>query len=415
MSTPETETALPALLSPRVAPPASGPAPASRLSPEPELIDAEGRVTFDWEREHHRNTVTRRLDVNMGFACNERCSFCYYLEDIVRGTTQDLNTEEVKRRLRVGREWGKIRVDLTGGEPTIRKDLEEIVAYAREIGYRQICIITNCVRVARQRGYLANLVGQGLNDILMSLHGGTAETHDGLTKLKYSFDGVLKAAGLARDFPSLRRRFNYVVCQENYDEVEAAADIMASYEPFAMNFILFHPTRDAKRADEKIKFRNYREATAPVKRAIDKHRHAVPHINVRDVPYCLMRGYERHVKPLYQLQYETAEWDYCLDVLFKRKRRFYASGLALGTTLSLTNPYFWRADFDNKKHMAIQRARMLQMRKKGPQCRGCALDRICDGLDREYVERYGAGELVPYDGARVSNPTYFMPRDEIED
>jgi len=386
----------------------------SKLSREPDLIPADGLVIFDPERERRRNTITRRLDVNMGFACNERCSFCYYLEDIVRGTTGDADTEEVKRRLRVGRKWGKVRVDLTGGEPTIRKDLEEIVAYAREIGYREICIITNCVRIGRQKGYLARLVEAGLNDILMSLHGATAETHDGLTKLKGSFEAVLKAAELAWEFPPLRRRFNFVVCQENYDECEAAADLMASHAPFAINFILFHPTRDAKRADEKIKFRNYEEAVAPVRRAIEKHRHAVPHLNVRDLPYCLLKGLERHVKPLYQLQYETAEWDYCLDVLFKRKRGFYLAGLALGAILSLGNPHFWRAGLEEKKHIAIQRARIRQMRQKGPQCRACALNHICDGLDREYVERYGTAELVPYRGPRITNPTYFMPRDEIE-
>ena len=97
------------------------------LSRELDLIPPNGLVIFDPERERRRNTITRRLYVNMGFACNERCSFCYYLEDIVRGTTADADTEEVKRRLRVGRKWGKVRVDLTGGEPTIRKDLEEIV------------------------------------------------------------------------------------------------------------------------------------------------------------------------------------------------------------------------------------------------------------------------------------------------
>jgi hypothetical protein len=55
-------------------------------------------------------------------------------------------------------------------------------------------------------------------------------------------------------------------------------------------------------ADEKIKFRTYKEATAPVKRAIDKHKAGAPHINVGDVSFCLMKGYEPHVKALFQFQ-----------------------------------------------------------------------------------------------------------------
>jgi hypothetical protein len=55
-------------------------------------------------------------------------------------------------------------------------------------------------------------------------------------------------------------------------------------------------------ADEKIKFRTYKEATAPVKRVIDEHKAGAPHINVGDVPFCLMEGYEPHVKALFQFQ-----------------------------------------------------------------------------------------------------------------
>lgn len=370
-------------------------------------------ILFDPNREKHSNTVTRRFAINMGFACNLRCRFCYYLESIKAGKTKDLPTEEVKRRLRTGRSWGKTAVDLTGGEPTMRPDLPEIIAYARRIGYKDVCIITNGWIIGSEEGYIDKLLDAGLNDILMSLHGVKARTHDSLTCRKGSFERFLAAAERASRLDGLNLRFNHVVCEQNFDEVADVADLMASFKPNAINFILFQPTRDALRSEEAIRFRNYRQVTPYIMQAIDKHKAAIPHINVRDIPFCLLKGYESHVKTLCQLQYEKVEWDYCLDVQFKRGRPFYLTSVLVGATLCVGNPHFQIADTDNKKHLALQQARIFTARKKGPQCRHCALTHICDGLVKDYVQRNGSSELIPYGGRPITNPTYFMPRDEI--
>jgi MoaA/NifB/PqqE/SkfB family radical SAM enzyme len=371
-------------------------------------------TAFDPSRENHPNTVTRRFAINIGFKCNLRCRFCYYLESIKAGRTKDLSTEEVKRRLRVGRSWGKKAVDLTGGEPTVRPDLPELIAYAGKIGYKDVCIITNGWVIGSEEDYLEKLVDAGLNDILMSLHGVKARTHDSLTCRKGSFERFLAAAERASRLDGLNLRFNHVVCEQNFDEVADVADLMASFRPNAVNFILFQPTRDASRSEEAIRFRNYRQVTPFIMQAIDKHKATIPHINVRDIPFCLLKGYESHVKTLCQLQYEKVEWDYCLDVQFKRGRPFYLASVLAGTALCVGNPYFWSADTDNKKHLALQQARIFTARQKGPQCRSCALIHICDGLVKNYVERNGSSELTPYAGKRITNPTHFIPRDEIE-
>ena len=95
------------------------------------------------------------------------------------------------------------------------------------MGYEQVSVITNCVRTGRQEGYLKCMVETGLNDILMSLHGVAAETHDGLTGVKGSQQCVLQTASMASEVSGPRSRFNCVVCQENCDDCEAAADLMA--------------------------------------------------------------------------------------------------------------------------------------------------------------------------------------------
>lgn len=371
-------------------------------------------LPFDQNRENYLNTITKRFDINVGFSCNMRCTFCYYLTEIERGTTKDISTTEIMRRLRVGREWNKTAVDFTGGEPTLRKDLPDLIRYARRIGYKTVCIITNGWKIGSVDNYIKKLSNAGLNDILISVHGASLSTHDGLTGRNGAFIKTMKAAEKVQATKTINLRFNYVVCQENFNEVEQAADKMASFNPTALNFILFQPTRTASHAPNHIRFKNYREAVVPIKKAINTHKKTIPHINVRDIPYCLLKGYESHVKPLYQLQYEKVEWDYCLDVLFKKKKPYLIASVVFGSILSLSNPYFLRCDWNNKFHMALQKARIFTMRKKAKKCKKCSVNHICDGLVKDYFNKNGADELIPYSGKRITNPTYFMDRDEIE-
>mgnify|MGYP001589200293 CR=1 FL=1 len=115
---------------------------------------------------------TRRFVLQPGFACNSRCSFCYYLDSVKKGITKDYSTEQVKAMLREAKSLGLDQVDISGGEPTIRPDLPELIRYARDIGFIKVCIITNGLRMADEK-YVAVLVNAGMNEILLSTHGTT--------------------------------------------------------------------------------------------------------------------------------------------------------------------------------------------------------------------------------------------------
>ncbi len=71
--------------------------------------------------------------------CNLNCRYCCdgdgkrFNEDRI----PELNTNDVKRLLAVLREAGDT-LDVTGGEPMLRDDLEEILAYARSLRFRTV-------------------------------------------------------------------------------------------------------------------------------------------------------------------------------------------------------------------------------------------------------------------------------------
>jgi len=86
----------------------------------------------------------------------------------------------VRRALDAARARGSIRVILTGGEPTLCRDLVDHVAYARTVGFEEIELQTNAVLLDRP-GAAAALHAAGLTSAQISLHGPDAAISDRLT------------------------------------------------------------------------------------------------------------------------------------------------------------------------------------------------------------------------------------------
>jgi MoaA/NifB/PqqE/SkfB family radical SAM enzyme len=89
--------------------------------------------------------------------CNLACSYCTQKEPDV--FSEELPTEETKELLRrIRRETDSIVV--TGGEPTLRPDIEELVAFARrECKFRSLLLITNGTLLDRKARILDAVSG----------------------------------------------------------------------------------------------------------------------------------------------------------------------------------------------------------------------------------------------------------------
>jgi uncharacterized radical SAM superfamily Fe-S cluster-containing enzyme len=66
---------------------------------------------------------------------------------------------------------GPSNLQLSGGEPTLRDDLPEIVEVARRIGYSFIQINTNGLRLASDKEYLRRLQAAGLSSVFLQFDG----------------------------------------------------------------------------------------------------------------------------------------------------------------------------------------------------------------------------------------------------
>jgi MoaA/NifB/PqqE/SkfB family radical SAM enzyme len=81
----------------------------------------------------------KRLDIKTGFVCNNNCLFCVQADNKCSGNR---TFEEIKKDL-IDSKKRCDGVVLTGGEVTIRKDFFEIVALAKELGYKTIQVQSN--------------------------------------------------------------------------------------------------------------------------------------------------------------------------------------------------------------------------------------------------------------------------------
>lgn len=105
--------------------------------------------------------VTRR--------CNLRCRFCF----ANGGTTKaDPSTEELKEAIRdLVRQCGQPLLQLSGGEPTLRDDLPELVRFAKESGCSYVQLNTNGIRLAEDPAYAKMLSEAGLDIVFLQFDG----------------------------------------------------------------------------------------------------------------------------------------------------------------------------------------------------------------------------------------------------
>lgn len=351
-------------------------------------------------------TITKRVDLNLGYSCNADCPFCYYkMSAKNRRKDNDLTTEQAKRLLCYIRWRGKEAVDLTGGEPTIRSDIFELVEYARGLGFKEVTIITNGIRLV-EKGFVERLIRSGVNDFLFSLHGHNAEIHEKLTGVTGSFDKINQAISTVKRIGSTRIRSNTVVNGMNFRHVKAIAEILHSSGVQHSNFILFNPIVEATCAQEEVNVR-YSEAAPYLREVIDAYKEKFERITIRYLPFCFLLGYEQYITECPQIQYDPFEWDYFVRMRIRNGLLLSSMATLIGLLLLPNVGRVFTLPIHTLLREAIMRGLSFKNKIKGEVCKKCKFDWVCDALWKEYAQYNGFDELSPVHGNKIKRPDFY--------
>ncbi len=297
----------------------------------------------------------KRLDLKVGYACNNNCRFCAQAHN--KHLPQP-STRELEKKIERGYEDGCTGIVFTGGEPTIRRDLVHLVAHARSVGYELIQIQTNG-RLLYYEKLVQDLVRAGVTEFSPALHGATPEVHEYLTRARGSWKqtvtGIIniKKHGL----PVIT---NTVITKTNYTTLPEIVSLLLNLGVDQFQLAFVHPVGNAYKNFYSIVPR--KTMVMPyVHRALDIHRErGEPRgviAMVEAFPYCFMRGYEKYCSENYIPETDIFE--------LEREIRNYSI------------------------------VRRTEGKAKSPKCAMCVHNSYCEGPWKEYPEKYGFGEFVP--------------------
>jgi uncharacterized radical SAM superfamily Fe-S cluster-containing enzyme len=127
--------------------------------------------------DHRQQTCTALLEVTQ--RCDLGCAYCFASSGNGRMPDPTMAVVEgwYRRLLDAG---GPYNVQLSGGEPTMRGDLPEIVALGRRLGFEFIQVNTNGLRFAREPSYLKALKEAGLSSVFLQFDGTQDEIYERL-------------------------------------------------------------------------------------------------------------------------------------------------------------------------------------------------------------------------------------------
>lgn len=294
----------------------------------------------------------KRLDIKIGFACNNRCDFC--AQGDKRRVLGRRPLEEIVRDLETVMAKGVEGVVFTGGEPALHPELVRAVSAANRLGFKSIQIQTNG-RMFAYAGFCEALRDAGANEFSPSLHGSRPEIHDGLTHAPGAWKQVVTG------IRNLKRQglfvlTNSVMTKQNFRDMPDLARLLVSLGVDQFQLAFVHIVGTAAKNPERIVPRKS-EAVPYMLEGMRIGKAAGILCYTEAVPYCLLSGFE----------------DCAAE-------RVMPDGPVVDLDVRLES---W------------EEYRTRNGKAKRPECGACRYDSVCEGPWREYPELYGWEEFAP--------------------
>lgn len=176
-----------------------------------------------------------RMDLAITYRCDNKCLHCYVGDQKV---TEELTTKEWYLAIDKLLELGVPHVVFTGGEPTLRDDLSDLVAYTQKVGL--VCGLVTNGRKLKDQVYFKSLVEAGLDHVQITLESHDPKVHDRITCVKGSWDETVQGLKNAIASP-IYTVSNTTLNQYNVKDIMKIIDFLYSLgiRQFACNSLIY--------------------------------------------------------------------------------------------------------------------------------------------------------------------------------
>lgn len=304
-----------------------------------------------------KNESIKQAKVILGFECNNNCIFCF---EKTKRYLPNKTTEELKQEIIAIEKKGFTNIHFIGGEPTIRPDIIEVIAFAKAHHFDNIMITTNG-RMFAYFPFARKIISAGLNQIIFSVHGHTAKIHDELVQASGAFAQLKKGI---ENINKLRIKndqigkvgVNVVITEKNYKYLFEIGKMLFDWKIDRVEFIYVSVLEDT-----------YKEFTPRISQAYQ--------YMLRTIDFAKKNGYNWKINNVPMLCY------------------FAGIRGDIGCVGNNEESFFIKNKkskiFHNMEKNKVIRWRFIE------KCSRCKLKSECFGIQDVYLRQFGEDEVAP--------------------
>lgn len=200
---------------------------------------------YEYRQELYKKPILKDLFLEVTSRCNARCEHCgSSCGDFI--PKDEISAEDLKKALLdISQHYNAndVLLNVTGGEPLVRKDLFEIMDYANKLGFRW-GMTSNGMLI--NDDILEKMNMTNMETISISLDG-LKETHESFRKVPGSFDRIIENIKKLQKVPSIKIvQVTTVANKKNLNELEDLYNLMKELNIISWRVINVDPIGRAK-------------------------------------------------------------------------------------------------------------------------------------------------------------------------
>jgi len=310
----------------------------------------------------------QRYEIHVGFSCCYQCVFC---PSAAPGHhRQFASLQQIQSEIDRAFESGHESVNFSGGEPSMHPDFCQMVEYAKEKGFKQICVCTNGFGFADENA-AARLFEAGISQVSISVHSHLEKHEERITNRSGSFKRKIKAIGnlvKARaanqlvDGLSLKTVIHKQLINRFRQHVEFFQDL--GFDDIGFNFIRpDHRSRSSKWVPA------FKDLTPKLRDLVLSNETTLKmNLSFLDVPTCMF------------------PW----EVLTEPRLRQRYIGRNFERRITIFSP----TEENGVRRFEWSDERKNSMKSHPAACSTCQINDVCEGVWRGYLDVYGDDEFA---------------------